>query len=315
MRTRKLGAVGPEISVIGYGAWEAGGDMWGAASADEAVRDAMRAALDAGSNWIDTAEAYGEGRSEELVAGILAERPRDEVLVFTKVAPFVSGTRPEEIGKAIRGSLERLGVEDVDLYQVHWPDEERVPVEETWGAMAGLVDEGLARYIGVSNFDRSLVERCEAVRHVDSVQNQFSLLHQQDRAELLPWLADRGIGYLAYGPLGFGLLTGAITTETTFDDSDWRSGKTWDLGYYHELFAPEPRRRALGRVERLRAIAGRLDVSLATLALAAAIAVDGVTAAIAGSTKANHVRANAEAAELALDDATLAEIASIFEAA
>ena len=139
MRTRKLGAAGPEISVVGYGAWQAGGANWGDRSPDDDVIAAMRAAIDSGQTWIDTAEVYGKGRSEELVGRAIAGR-RDDALLFTKVAPDDegSGIRPDEIHSAIRASLRRLGTDRVDLYQVHWPDE-RIPVEETWAAMAQVV--------------------------------------------------------------------------------------------------------------------------------------------------------------------------------
>lgn len=154
METRTLGADGPEVSVVGYGAWEAGGSDWGPNESGGAVVDSMRAAFDSGMNWIDTAEVYGRGRSEELVARAVEGR-RGEVLVFTKVAPDDegSGIRREEIRKAVQGSLSRLRTDRIDLYQAHWPDD-RIPVEETWGTMAELVGEGLVRFIGLSNFDR-----------------------------------------------------------------------------------------------------------------------------------------------------------------
>jgi aryl-alcohol dehydrogenase-like predicted oxidoreductase len=306
MQTRRLGTAGPEISVVGYGAWEAGEEMWGAGDVDDDPVRAMHAALDAGITWIDTAEAYGEGRSEELVGRVVAERGRDEVLLFTKVAHFVSGSRPEDVRSAIAGSLRRLRVDHVDLYQIHWPHD-AVPVEETWGAMAELQDEGLVRHIGVSNFDRGLVERCETIRHVDSVQNQFSLLHRDDVDELIPWLAERGIGYLAYGPLAFGLLAGAFTQDTTFDDDDWRSG-TWSLGYYEELFAPGRYEQNLRTVEDLRAIADAVGVPVSVLALRAVIEILGVTGVIAGSRKAAHVGSNASAGDLRLDRNVLPRI-------
>jgi aryl-alcohol dehydrogenase-like predicted oxidoreductase len=312
VRTRRLGRHGPEISVVGYGAWQAGGDMWGDPSDDAELVDAMLAAIDAGMGWIDTAEAYGDGRSEEIVRKVLAARPGG-VMVFTKVAPFATGTRPEQVKRAIRGSLGRLGVDRVDLYQVHWPAEEDVPVEETWGAMAELQDEGLARWIGVSNFERSLVERCLAIRHVDSVQNQLSLLHRQDERGLLPWLRERGIGYLAYGPLAFGLLAGTVTAATEFAESDWRSGRRWRLGYYEELFAPGKLEANLALVERLREVASDQGMSLPTLALRAAIDTPGVTAVIAGSKRASHVRDNAAAGEAGLDPETLDRIRRLLE--
>jgi aryl-alcohol dehydrogenase-like predicted oxidoreductase len=184
-----------------------------------------------------------------------------------------------------------------------------VPVEETWGAMAECVDQGLARWIGVSNFDRDLIERCMAIRHVDSVQNEFSLLDPEDPG-LLGWLEERGVGYLAYGPLAYGLLAGAVSRDTTFDANDWRSG-AWNLGYYERLFAPEVLDRHLRTIARLRDIADHEGISLSTLALRALVATPGVTAAIAGSRDPDHVRSNAVAGDARLGDETLV---SVYEA-
>jgi aryl-alcohol dehydrogenase-like predicted oxidoreductase len=309
MDQRKLGSA--EISVVGFGAWEAGGDMWGPNESEAIVIQAIQAALEAGMNWIDTAEVYGSGRSEQLIGQAVAGR-RDDVLIFTKVAPRPAGSgfRGEDVKRAIRGSLQRLQTDHVDLYQLHWPDLS-VPVEETWAAMAELQDQGLARHIGVSNFDRPLVERCLGIRHVDSVQNEFSLFYQEDRRRLLPWLDERGIGYLAYGPLAFGLLTGAIKEDTTFHQRDWRSG-SMGMGSYPRLFSPRKLGQNLQKVERLRPIAERLGTELAPLALRWVVEQRGVTAAIAGSRNPVHVRSNATAGDLHLDEMTLQEIDAIF---
>jgi aryl-alcohol dehydrogenase-like predicted oxidoreductase len=217
MRTRKLGSSGPEISVIGFGAWEAGGGSeWGEAPPEERIVEAIRTVFEAGITWIDTAEVYGDGRSEQLVARAIEGR-RDEILIASKVAPRPEGTgfRPELVRAACQQSLERLGTDRIDLYQLHWPDEEGVPLEDTWGAMAELADEGLVRAIGVSNFDRDLIERCEAIRHVDSLQQEFSMLALKDR-DLIRWCGDNGTGVVTYGPLGYGLLTGAITADRVY---------------------------------------------------------------------------------------------------
>jgi aryl-alcohol dehydrogenase-like predicted oxidoreductase len=309
MQMRRLGRDGPEISVIGFGGWEAGGDQWGVRPDAESVR-AMHAAIDAGITWIDTAEAYGDGRSEELVGQVLRDR-RDEVLVFTKVAHFTSGARPEDIRRAIQGSLRRLGVERVDLYQIHWPAEHLVPVEEMWTTMAEIADQGLAARVGVSNFGRDLLERCLPIRHVDTVQNRLSLLAQRDRDGLLPWLAERGIGYLGYSPLAFGLLTGTISRETTFEEGDWRGGQG-DVGYYHEYFSPDVIGPHLDKVERLRAVAERLGVPVGRLALRAVADLPGVSGVIVGSRDERHVRENALAGDLELDDVTRREVDVIF---
>ena len=177
MQTRRLGSQGPELSVIGFGAWEAGGKDWGPNASDASVIGSMRAALDAGIDWIDTAEVYGDGESERLVGLAVAGR-RDDVLIATKVAPADegSGFLPEQIAAACDASLARLGVEAIDLYQLHWPDDSGVPVEDSWGAMAELAAAGKVRFVGVSNFDRALIERCEAIHHIDSLQQEFSML-------------------------------------------------------------------------------------------------------------------------------------------
>jgi aryl-alcohol dehydrogenase-like predicted oxidoreductase len=318
MEMRRLGAEGPEISVVGYGAWEAGGDEWGPNQSDEHVVGAIHAGIDAGMTWVDTAEVYGQGTSERIVGQAL--RGRDDVLVFTKVAPDDEGTgiRPEEIRRAIDASLRRLGRDSVDLYQIHWGDD-RIPVEESWGAMAELVAAGKTRFIGVSNFDRELIERCLPIHPVTSVQNQFSLLTQDDREQLLPWLEECGIGYLAYSPLGAGRLTGAMSPDVVFADHDWRSGRgphesSREAGE-EWAFDPEPLRRDLALVERMRPIAERLGVGIAQLALRWALEQRGVTAVIAGSRDPRHTRANAEAGSFRLDPGTLAQLDALFRAA
>jgi aryl-alcohol dehydrogenase-like predicted oxidoreductase len=309
MEMRKLGNQGPEISVVGYGAWEAGGDFWGPNESDDMVIAAIQAGVESGMNWVDTAEVYGKGESEKLVGRAVAGM-RDQVLIFTKVAPRPDGTgfRPDQVRKAIAASLERLGTDHVDLYQLHWPDRS-VPLEDTWGAMAEIQDEGLVRHIGLSNANRAMVERCIEIRHVDSVQNQFSLLNQDDRDDLLPSLAELGVGYLAYSPLGLGLLTGAITKETKFHPQDFRGGAR---GSVPANFKPDKLASSLAKVEKLRPIAERLGTSLAPLALRWVVEQTGVTAAIAGSRKAHHVRSNATAGDLRLDRQTLDEIDRIF---
>ena len=307
MRTRRLGANGPEISLIGFGAWEAGGEQWGPNESEEIVIEAMRTALDGGIDWIDTAEVYGKGESERLVAKAIEGR-RDDLVVATKVAPQPdgSGFRPEQVRAACDGSLGRLGIDHIDLYQLHWPDETGVPVEDTWGAVTELQDAGKVRWIGVSNFDEQLIERCRAIRHVDSLQQEFSVLNRED-AELIRWCGEHGVGVVSYGPLAFGLLTGAITRGTTFGPGDWR-GEEKD-GLFGDLD------RTLAVVDRLRPVAERLGCNLAQLALAWNVHQPGVTSAIAGSRNPDHVRTNADAGDLELDPATLAELDAILDQA
>jgi aryl-alcohol dehydrogenase-like predicted oxidoreductase len=304
VKTRRLGSRGPEISVIGYGAWEAGGEAWGPNESESAVVEAIQAGLDAGISWIDTAEVYGDGVSERLVGKAIQGR-RDDVVVASKVAPRPegSGFRPEDVRKACEGSLERLGIERIDLYQLHWPDEEGTPVEDTWGAMTVLQDEGKVGSIGVSNFDREQIERCLAIRHVDSLQPEFSMLNRE-HAELIRWCGEQGVGVVSYGPLAFGLLTGAITAETRFPPGDWRGQKQSD-GPFADLAG------SLEVVDRLQPVAERVGCSLAQLALAWNVHQPGVTAAIAGSRNPAHIRTNADAGDIELDEATLAELDAI----
>ncbi|MDQ4107199.1 MAG: aldo/keto reductase [Actinomycetota bacterium] len=301
MRRRKLGARGPEISVVGYGAWEAGGAAWGPNESEDVVIDAIRTGIDAGIDWIDTAEVYGDGVSETLVGRAISGR-RDDLVVATKVAPQPegSGFAPAQVRDACEKSLSRLGTDRVDLYQLHRLDDGATPLEDTWGAMCELQDDGLVRSIGVSNFGREQIERCLAIRHVDSLQPEFSML-VREQAELIRWCGEQGIGVITYGPLAFGLLTGALRSDTRFAPGDWRADKQGE-GPFSDLAG------SLDVVDRIRPVAERIGCTLSQLALAWNVQQPGVTAAIAGSRNPSHVRANAGAGEIELDQATLAEL-------
>ncbi len=306
MRRERLGRKGPSISVVGYGAWEAGGMAWGPNPPVDQTISSMRAAIDSGINWIDTAEVYGGGRSEELVGRAL-EGTRD-VMVFTKVAPRPQGSGFDSAGvrAAAEKSRGRLGREVIDLLQLHWPDR-ATPVEETWEAMSSLVVDGAVRHIGVSNFGQDLIERCERIRHVDSLQPPFSMLRREGRGDLFDFGADNGTGIICYGPLGYGLLTGAFNSETKFSDDDWRGGGH-GMSAYDALFAPGKLERSLEVVDALRPIAGRVGISLAQLALAWALHQKGVTGVIAGSRSPEHTRDNAGGGSVELSQDDLEEI-------
>lgn len=309
MRKQRLGSEGPEISVVGYGAWEAGGMAWGDNPPDEQVIEAMQAGFEAGINWVDTAEVYGGGKSEEVVGR--AVEGRDDVMVFTKVAPEPAGTgfKAAQVRAACEKSLERLGRDRIDLFQLHWRTSD-VPLEETWEAMAGLAEEGLVAHVGVSNFDRELIEKCESIRHVDSLQPQFSMLWQEGRGDLFPFCKENGTGILAYGPLAYGLLTGRIDEDTEFGEDDWRGGGH-GIRYYDHLFAPDVLPKRVAQVKALEPIADRLDISLPRLALAWVVHQEGVTGAIAGSRSPEHVAENALAGDVELAEKDLEEIESI----
>jgi aryl-alcohol dehydrogenase-like predicted oxidoreductase len=311
MPLRHLGSRGPMISVVGHGTWEAGSTEWGAAPPDDAVVRAIVTAFESGVTWIDTAEIYGSGRSEELVGKAIRGWP--DVRVFTKVAsaPRGTGYRPSDVRRAAEASLRRLGRDVIDLYQLHWLDETDARLEETWTAMAALVNDGLVRWIGVSNFTEEAIERCERIRHVDSLQPHLSMLWQE-RLPLASFSKRNGTGVIAYGPLAFGLLTGTITRRTRFPGDDWRSGSR-GLRAYDQLFVSERLARNLEVVDRLKAIAVRLGTSLAKLALAWVLHQPGVTGVIAGSRAPDHVRENASAGFLTLERSDLVEIGSVLE--
>lgn len=309
MQTRRLGRDGPEISVVGFGAWEAGGSSWGEEPPEDTTIAAMHAGIDAGMNWIDTAETYGKGRSEELVRRALEDRPG--TMVFTKLAPRPSGSGfgGDEVRKGCEASLARLGRDVIDLYQLHWPDE-RTPLEETWEAMAALVDEGLVRHIGLSNFRIEQIERCESIRHVDSLQSQFSMFVPKLAGEVFPYCESNGTGVLAYGPLAYGLLTGAFTKDTTFPPSDWRSG-TQGMSYYEKLFAPGVFEGKIATVDALKPVAQKAGVTMAQLALAWIVRHSWATGAIAGSRSPEHTAENAAAGDVSLEPSVIEEVERI----
>ena len=223
MVTRRLGSAGPEITTLGFGTWAlAGRDRfgWGPVDDEESVA-AIRRAVEAGVSWIDTAPTYADGHSEEVVGRAIEPfRAGEEALVFTKCGrPWRGGEvdfdlRPDSIRQECEASLRRLGVERIDLYQFHWPDDATgTPVEESWGTMVELVDEGKVRWLGVCNFDVPRLRQCEAIRHVDSLQPPLSLLNRHARRELLPWAREKAQGLIAYSPMASGLLTCSFNRE------------------------------------------------------------------------------------------------------
>ncbi len=305
MELRSLGASGPPISVLGYGAWITGADTASATIDHGAFERAIRSALDAGVTWIDTAEIYAAGASEEIV-GRTVRPVRDEVFIATKVAPGEagSGMRAEDLRRAIHGSLRRLGTDRIDLYLLHWHDP-GIPVEDTWGEMTRLAEQGLARAIGVSNFGADLVRRCQDVGPVHVVENQLSMLHRDDE-HLAAALSAQGVAFIAYGALAFGLLSGRVTGGTLLEPSDWRAGRfaRYESNYYEELFAPGRIERSEAFARELAAIGEAAGIPAPVLALRWVIDRPGVTATIIGSLDPAHIAINAQAGDLRLDAAT-----------
>ena len=314
LATRRLGSGGPEITTVGFGTWAIGGTSGpvglGKVEDDESIA-AIRRAIESGVNWIDTAPAYGLGHSEEIVGrAVEPYRVGTDVLLFTKCAipwgesDYRHDASPESIRRDCEESLRRLRCERIDLLQIHWPDfVTGTPVEESWNTLAGLVDEGKVRWIGVSNFDVELLERCEAIRHVDSLQPPLSLLRRGARNEVVPWCARNGTGVIVYSPLATGLLTGAFNDErvASLPPDDSRVRLTPDFR--------EPRlSAALALVERLRPIAERLGATVTALSVAWTLAIPGVTGAIVGGRRADQIAGWLPAAGLELDADTMAEL-------
>ncbi len=315
---RPLGKSGLEITTVGFGAWAAGGGGWafGWGPQDDAASiAAIRQAVARGVNWIDTAAVYGLGHSEEVVGRALRDLPSAErPLVFTKcglhwdeadrMKQAKRALRPDSIPRECEASLRRLGVERIDLFQFHWPDETGIPVEESWGALARLVQQGKVRAAGVSNFDVPLLERCRSVRHVDSLQPPFSAIRRGVAAAEIPWCAAHRTGVIVYSPMQSGLLTDAFSEDRmqALAADDWRRRAP--------EFQPPKLQRNLALRDALEPIAKGKGVSVGALAVAWTLAWPGVTGAIVGARSPGQVDGWIGAADLRLDAAELDAIAA-----
>jgi aryl-alcohol dehydrogenase-like predicted oxidoreductase len=315
--TRQLGHSTLHLSTIGLGTWAMGGGGWkfgwGQQDDSESIR-AIRAGLDAGVNWIDTAAIYGHGRAEQIVGEAIAGR-RDQVIVATKCGRvWEDGSR--EIGKSLRresvfrevdASLRRLKIDVIDLYQIHWPEPDE-EVEEGWTAVADLVRLGKVRFAGVCNFSVEQLNRAQAIHPVASVQPPYSMLKRDIEAAIVPWCQAHNVGILAYSPMQAGLLTGAFTREraAALGEDDWRS---------RNPFFQEPMLSAnLRVVDGLRPIAARLGITVAQLALAWVLRLPVVTSAIAGARRPDQIAETVKAGAIQLPADALSEIEGLLAA-
>ena len=315
--TRPLGTTGMDVTRAGFGAWAIGGAGWtfgwGSQEDDDSV-EAIRHAVRRGINWIDTAAVYGLGHSEEVVARALRDLPAGErPYVFTKCglvwdendhsAPPRRVGRPESIRREIDASLRRLGVERIDLYQMHWPPEDGTPLEDYWGTLLELKAEGKARAVGLSNHDAAQLEAAERLGHVDTLQPPFSAIHRGVAAAELPWWDRHRTGVIVYSPMQSGLLTGSFTREraAALPEDDWRSR--------NPDFSGEGLERNLALADAFRPVAERHGVSVASVAVAWTLAWPGVTAAIVGARNGRQVDGWLPAASLELIREDMDEIA------
>jgi aryl-alcohol dehydrogenase-like predicted oxidoreductase len=310
--TTLLGKTGLDITRVGFGAWAIGGGGWEMGWGPQADDDSIAAihrALDLGVNWIDTAAAYGFGRSEKVVGHALAGLPDDQrPYVFTK-ASLVEGPgrtiehslKRDSILHEAEASLRRLGLDAIDLYQIHRPipDED---IEEGWTAFAELQEQGLVRHIGVSNFSVEQLRRAQQIAPVETVQPQYSLIDRDAEAELLPFAEREVIGVIVYSPMASGLLAGAMTRAriAQLPDDDWRR---------HDPRFQEPRlSHHLALVERLRTVADRHSTTPGAVAIAWALHDPAIDGAIVGFRRPDQVDPLVRAADLRLDASDIATI-------
>lgn len=311
LRTSALGGTGMEISRVGVGAWAIGGGGWdwgwGGQDDDDSIA-AIHRALDLGVNWIDTAAQYGFGHSEEVVGRAIAGR-RDRPYVFTKCGQpegpgrtTTHSLRRDSIRRELEGSLTRLGVDAIDLYQIHFPipDED---LEEGWATLAEARDEGLVRHIGVSNFDVPQIRRAQAVAPVETLQPQYSLIARDVEDGILPAAEGDGIGVIVYSPMGSGMLSGGMTRDriASLPDDDWRRD---DARFREPLLSQH-----LALVDRLAAVAARHDTTPGAVAVAWTLRHPAVDGAITGFRRPGQVDPIVAAAGLDLTDDDLATIA------
>lgn len=316
MEYRPFGQTDLQVSAIGFGCWEFGG---GYGHFDEGdVIAAIHRALDVGVNCFDTAEAYGMGRSEALSAKALGKL-RSDVIVVTKFGIGYNDSgrekgrdaRRESAMAAIERSLKFLNTDYVDVYLVHWPDPD-TQFEETMQALDDIVRQGKARFVGVSNFRPEELEACRSARRVDVAQYGYHLFDRRMDREIFPYCREHGIGVMTYGPLAHGLLTGAFTEDTTFEESDWRSKggafNTFGLG----LFQSDNFKKNVRAVEELKTIAAGRGKKINHLALRWVTSSPAVSVALVGCRTPAEVDDNLAALEWTLSDEERAAIDEVF---
>jgi aryl-alcohol dehydrogenase-like predicted oxidoreductase len=313
MKTTPLGRSGLHVSRIAFGTWQLGGD-WGRFDETAAVA-AIRRARDSGVNFFDTAQGYGFGASEQILGKALRDglaRNRDEFIIATKGglrqtdSGLVRDASPQWLRSGVEASLTALGVEHVDLYQVHWPDPV-VPAAETAGALRELIAEGKIGHVGVSNYNAAQMAEFSATLPVETLQPPYHLFRREIEDEVLPYCRAHNIGVLVYGPLAHGLLTGTLSAHTAFADDDWRHASA--------VFSGDAYRRNLATVRTLEKFAADRGITVSQLAIAWTLANPAVQVAIVGTRDLGHVDDSLAAVDVSLDEADLDEIDKIMAAA
>jgi aryl-alcohol dehydrogenase-like predicted oxidoreductase len=317
MKYRQFGRTELKVSVVGFGCWEISGTYGpiDAAQFDQAVHRA----LDAGIDCFDTAEAYGMGISEQALAHALGARRRD-VRIVTKVgvgypeAPNRRDSSRARIMASIEQSLRNLNTDHVDVYLVHWPDP-NTPFEETMRALDDIVQQGKARYIGVSNFRLPQLEACIKLRRIDVVQYGWNMFDRRMSRQIFPWCTAHGVGVMAYGSLAYGMLSGTFHADMQFDEADWRSkrGALGGLNLFRTMFGPDHFTRNLRAVEEIKALAAKYHKTLPQFALAWTMSQQAVHTALVGFRRPAEVEENLGALDCSISAEDMAAIDTIFE--
>jgi aryl-alcohol dehydrogenase-like predicted oxidoreductase len=315
MQYRKLGAEGPEVSVVGFGCWETGG-AYGEFDESEVAR-AVGQALDLGVTLFDTARGYGAGASERILGRCLGGR-RSEAIVVTKCGlPTREGqkqrrdSRFDSIIADTDASLKDLGLDYVDLMLQHWPDPE-TPIEESMRALVDIQKAGKARYIGVSNFHPHQLHEARGYAPIITNQVGYNLFDRRWERHMFPTARELGLGVMAYGPMAHGLLTGAFTPSTSFDEKDWRRRGTI---FGQQLLTPENLPRNLEVVDSLQAVARELGTALAPLAIAWVLRDPVVSVALSGTRRPEEIEENVKALDVPLTPDVVQRIEGIMEGA
>ncbi|WP_435006573.1 aldo/keto reductase [Tundrisphaera lichenicola] len=321
---RQLGGSDVRVTPVIFGAWAVGGWMWGGSDEAESIA-AIRASIDHGVTTIDTAAVYGQGYGEEVV-GKAIRGLRDKVQIATKCGmrwdaeggsdPWQTqdregntitirrNSRPDSIPVECERSLKRMGVDVIDLYQVHWPDT-TTPVEETMAALVKLQEQGKIRAIGVSNYDAMWIKKAAAVSPLSSLQPPYSLIQRKIEKEILPLCREHGIGVIVYSPMERGLLTGSVPPDRVFPPGDHRT--------QHKFFTVDHRRRVMDTLDKVRPIAEKHGVSLAQMVINWTIQEPGITAAIVGARNSEQAEHNAKALSFRLSPEECSEIRRAFD--
>ena len=306
---RKLGETDLNISAVGLGTWAMGNDFWGAVDDQNSIRT-IQTAIDQGINLIDTAPAYGAGHAETVVGKAIAGR-RDEVIIASKTGvvrtkdAFLRDLKPETIYKDIDASLSRLGVDVIDLYQIHWPDKE-TPLEDSIEALLRIKEQGKFRYLGVSNFTVELMEKARGLTDIVSLQPPYSMLKRDIEEAIVPYCLQHNLGILSYGTLGGGMLTGKFKEIPQFEEGDNRAR-------FYKFFSPDTWADLQLFMDTLRDLAKAHEATVAQVVINWTIQQAGITSVLVGAKNEAQVMANAKGAAIHLSGDDLKTIESSYQ--